>query len=646
MKAPDSAGVPRDGGVLFMVLQTAREATARETGRERPDTPTRATGELLAQRTLFAGPSPEAPDELYVVDVAGVMVRERNRVILDGHASVSTNTFFGRFPASYWQRWTSTTSVQVSAVVSGSGRLSVMASDAEGDARTVAVRDVQSADAQLVELTVAIDKFVDGGALWLDFLTTTAGMTVEDVRWSVGPGPRSRRPTAVIVCTYNRADDCLTTLQTLSSDPAVAAELSAVYVIDQGTDTVESRAEFAELSETLGTTLHYIRQPNLGGAGGFTRGIYEAVRNETIHRVNLLLMDDDIRLEPETVIRLRALADRADEAIIVGGQMLNLLHPDRLHVGAETADLDILRAGLPVEDALTDADVTEEQQEIRVDAAYNAWWTCLIPSEVVQAIGYPLPVFFQWDDIEYGLRARAAGFPTVTLPGAGVWHADFSWKNWDDWSRYFSFRNSLITSALHGEFDRRRLVDHLARQLTDYLVSMRYGLAALMIRAVEDFLGGPEMLADGGAETVAAVRKLWAEHPETTNHPASAVPGIADVAMPKTSAAAVPSMMLAVLAKRILWQLLRRTRGTAAISSADAHWWHVSLFDTAVVTDPSQEAVRVRRFDREQMVDLTRRGGAVLWRLLREGERVRDEYRAALPELTDRESWTRLFDTR
>jgi galactofuranosylgalactofuranosylrhamnosyl-N-acetylglucosaminyl-diphospho-decaprenol beta-1,5/1,6-galactofuranosyltransferase len=628
------------------MVQYTPKPTREESTRERSQTqPVPVVGRLLAQRTLFVGPSPEAPDELYSVAVKGVMLRERDRVLLDGHAVVSTNTYFGRFPASYWQRWTSARTVDVRAVVSGTGLLRVVASDSHGRPRTVASRRVQDGQAEPVELSVAIDRFVDGGALWLELESTTAGLTVEQVRWSIA-ATRSRRATAVVICTFNRVEDCLTTLRTLASDPGVVDELSAIYVIDQGTDTLDSRESFATVRETLGPVLRYIRQPNLGGAGGFTRGIYEAVRNETIHRVNLLLMDDDIRLEPDTVVRLRALADRADEPILVGGQMLNLLHPNRLHVGAETSDLGILRAGLPADNALTDADLTEQQQETRVDATYNAWWTCLIPSEVVEAIGYPLPVFFQWDDIEYGLRARAAGFPTVTLPGAGVWHADFSWKNWDDWSRYFSFRNSLIASALHSDFDRRRIVDHLARQLADYLVTMRYGLAALMIRAVEDFLRGPEALQDGGAETAAVVRKLWSEYPETTNHPASAVPGVPAVGMPKTAPLGTPSMPRAVLAKRIVWQLLRKSRGSAAISTADAHWWHVSLFETAVVTDPSQEGVRIRQFDRDLMVGLARRGSAVLWRLAREGERARQQYRERLPELTSRETWTRLFDTR
>ena len=48
----------------------------------------------------------------------------------------------------------------------------------------------------------------------------------------------------------------------------------------------------------------------------------------------------------------------------------------------------------------------------------------LIGIMIVREVGLPLPLFFQWDDIEFGYRARAHGFPTVALPGAGIWHAD------------------------------------------------------------------------------------------------------------------------------------------------------------------------------------------------------------------------------
>jgi galactofuranosylgalactofuranosylrhamnosyl-N-acetylglucosaminyl-diphospho-decaprenol beta-1,5/1,6-galactofuranosyltransferase len=137
----------------------------------------------------------------------------------------------------------------------------------------------------------------------------------------------------------------------------------------------------------------------------------------------------------------------------------------------------------------------------------------------------------------------------------------------------------------------------LLGQLLLYITSMRYGLAATLIMAAEDFLAGPDILHDGGVEALAAVRKLRAEYGETTRHPANGISGIASTSIPVTAAAPTPSKPTLVLAKRWIWQLLRKPRGSAAVSARDSHWWHVSLFQTAVITEPSQEGVRVRRLD-------------------------------------------------
>ena len=594
----------------------------------------------LVQRAFFAGPFPEAPGDLYALATEGIVERERERVLIQPHARLSTNTFFGRFPASYWQRWTEVEQVELCAVVHGTGQVSIRASDSAGDARTVATVTVQSAQHREVRLPARIDRYVDGGAMWLEASTGAATLLLESARWSVR-APGRVRSTALVICTHDRADACLSTLDTLSRDTTALTTVGAVYVIDQGNDLVESRTAFAAVRRALGPKLRYLRQPNLGGAGGFTRGMYEVM--EAGH-AGILFMDDDIALEPDTVIRLTAFSGYTTTPTIVGGQMLYLLHPDQLHVGAETADLTILRAGLPVANALVQSDQTRTHQEIRVDADYNAWWACLIPSEVVAGIGYPLPIFFQWDDIEYGLRARACGYPTVTLPGAGVWHADFHWKDWDDWSRYFSLRNSLIVNALHGPPDRTGTARFLMKELLRYLVSMRYGMAATLIMAVESFLAGPEALLDGGVTAAATVRDLRAGYPETIRHPAHGIPDIPTAAMPITPALPAPSKPRLVLLKRLIWQLLGWSRGTAAISARDAYWWHVSLFTTAVVTDLSQEGVRVRRLDRSLLLKLAIRGGHMLVRLVREDSRLRRRYRAAVPELTSRRNWRRLFD--
>ena len=404
---------------------------------------------LTAQRLLFDGPSPLVSADMYTSVSKGNAERSRYVATLAKRSVVETNSYFGRFPASYWQRWTDVTEARFTATVTGRGRIDVVATDSKGRKRTVASTTVDT-DGQSSRLGIAakVQQFLDGGALFVRFTTTSHELTVEDAEWTVD-APAALRPTSVVICTFNRADDCANTVAAMAEDPIALHGVDNVYVIDQGTDRVETRPLFQRVAAELGEKLVYITQPNLGGAGGFTRGLYE-VQGKGGDPANVIFMDDDVLCEPEAIVRMNAFANKTVEPAIVGAQMLYLLHPDRVHVGAEVANLQKLEAGLYVKNAISDKSAFKKKQDIRVDAGYNGWWSCLIPSEIVSQIGYPLPLFFQWDDIEYGYRARANGFATVTLPGAAVWHADFAWKDWDEWHRYFNLRNGSapICSAI------------------------------------------------------------------------------------------------------------------------------------------------------------------------------------------------------
>jgi galactofuranosylgalactofuranosylrhamnosyl-N-acetylglucosaminyl-diphospho-decaprenol beta-1,5/1,6-galactofuranosyltransferase len=196
---------------------------------------------LTVQRGLFFGPSALVPEDLYAVVERGGARRERHRVVLDPHSAVGTNTYFGRFPATYWQRWTAVGEVEATAVVSGTGRVRLMASDANKVWRIVAAEDVRDADRLVVRLVGLIDRFVDGGGLWLDLGTESAPMTVEDVRWSVAP-PRPQRPTSVVICTYNRVDDCLNTLAAMADDPDVK-KMAREALLEQRKKTESKREQ-------------------------------------------------------------------------------------------------------------------------------------------------------------------------------------------------------------------------------------------------------------------------------------------------------------------------------------------------------------------------------------------------------------------
>ena len=627
------------------------ERGAAHPGQATPDTLKKALTEhaaperLVVARGLFTGPSAQVVDDMYARIVTGRAHRERYAVHLEKGATVDTNTYFGRLPASYFQRWTSVTEVQLKLAVDTSTRARILlrGSDIHGGSRTIDSTEVDGTGTAV--LSAKLDEYVDGGALWMECTAVDGPLTITGLEWTA-PAPPTIRPAAIAICTFNRADDCATNVAAVAGDKGLLAGIDAIYVVDQGTDTVDTRPLFNDVSAQLGDKIVYLRQPNLGGAGGFSRGMYEI--SSVADHANVILLDDDILCEPETILRLNAFANLTPMPTIIGAQMLYLKNTRELHVSAEQTQLIRLRAGRWAPRALHKADMTKYLQHKRIDAEYNAWWSCLIPSEVIAAIGLPVPMFFQWDDIEYGLRARDAGFPTTTLPNAGVWHADFDWKDRDEFFRYYSVRNSLITHALHGTIDTKATGRWLAREITEGLVSMQYGMAYTMIRGIEDFLAGPEVLRDGGPAALIAIREERKAYAETVVHKAVEI-GELTGSIPRIHPRGhLPrkDRINLVLAKRWLFQWLGRTiPGPVAIAAEDNQWWHVSLFDQAVVTDASQSGVRIRHRDKQKLTDLTKRMTKVLRRFQHEAPALQEQYRRALPDLISRENWARLYES-
>ena len=594
---------------------------------------------LVAARGIFTAPSNRISDELYAV-AKNVVHRDRLSLHLGKGGSAHTNTYFGRFAASYWQRWTTAKALRVDfrLEVEKAARVRLAASDIAGHRRVIETLDIVESGSAVFE--TKLDRFLDGGALWLEFEARGGGLAISELRWTVD-APDHVRPVAIAICTFNRADDCAATVAALASDDTVLDGIDALFVIDQGTDHVRDRAQFAAASSRLGDKLRYLQQPNLGGAGGFTRGLYEV--SAVNEHADVILMDDDILCEPETVLRLHAFANMTVSPTLVGAQMLFLLNPDYLNVGAEEVHLHDLQHGRKVPKSLRNVSMLKKRQERRVDAGYNAWWTCLIPAEVVAKIGLPIPIFFQWDDVEFGIRAREAGFVTVTLPNAAVWHADFYWKDYDDWARYFSTRNSLIVASLHADLDPKRTARLLFDTISKHLVAMQYGLAHTVLSGIEDFLDGPRILEDGGQAAMAAIRASRGKYPETILHDAATAP-IEQAHLHTRRASGEPSRDKLVLAKRAVNQWFGRTQhGVTGVTREDAHWWHISLFDHVVVTDSSQGGVRIRQRDKETARQLLKRTFRVLRRLRNDLPKVSGQYRDAFPTLTSRENWERLY---
>lgn len=287
------------------------------------------------------------------------------------------------------------------------------------------------------------------------------------------------------------------TLRALASSPDALEFVDRIFLVDQGTQLVADQDGYAEVAERLGETLQVIRQGNLGGSGGFARAMHESLQRPESDFVQLL--DDDVRIEPESLRRSIVFGQFATTPVLVGGHMFDLLDRPKLHGWAEVVDEGpFMWRNLYQEKMPHDFGVANLRQSpllhMRMDADYNGWWMCLIPLDAVRKVGLSLPAFIKWDDAEFCLRAGEAGFPTVSMPGVALWHV--SWVNKDDsidWQAYFHARNRIVAGLLHSGAPRGgRLIVHSRRVDLKHLMMMQYYPVALRNRALRDVLSGPD----------------------------------------------------------------------------------------------------------------------------------------------------------
>ena len=614
----------------------------------------------LLQRVLLPRPAdPLKVRCLYLDEINSGKVKTHGRhtAELDGGWEVSFATYFNAFPASYWRRWTVLESVVLKLTVTGSCRIDVYRSKADGESMHVTGAMHQGPERTL-EFELDLGPFVDGGWYWFD-VTTDESSTISDVGWHASVPAVEQPKLAVGICTYNRPADATAALEALAQDKIVRDQLHTVIVADQGNNQVRDAARFPAVAEALGDRLRIITQPNLGGSGGFARTMHEAFTNSDA--THLVLLDDDIQLEPDSLLRAAAFASYATEPVLVGGQMLALQDRSVLHVMGEMVDRrsfawrnapDTEYAHDFGEDSLRES----PQLHRRIDVDYNGWWMCLVPRVVFESIGMPLPLFIKWDDAEYGLRAFASGFPTVTLPGAAIWH--LSWGDKDDtadWQAYFHTRNRLVVAALHSPHqDGGGIFRDLLKHDLRALITLQYSTVKLHLMAYQDFLAGPDQLFE---DLPASVRRAREERARYSD--GRVLKSSGELELPSMSAAEVehfrkiptnPLAIASTLAKAI-WRNSRPvdpaslTTPQLNLSYQDARWFLLARLDSATVGTADGRGVTFRHRDPKAFRELFTQSLGLLRKMSREFPQLQERYRAAAGELTSVDRWGRQFET-
>lgn len=632
---------------------------------------------------------------LYLVEPEGVRARATSRTSaqLPAGAEVSFESYFNALPASYWRRWTNLDSVILRLELTGAARIDVYRSKIDGS--RIAVDGVLAGDpgnpgaATVTELEVSLAPFEDGGWIWFDLTCETDVELVSGGWWSpaeaapqvladgqVADAPEGR--VTVGIPTFNRPADAVAALTALASDPEVDAVIDAIIMPDQGTRHPADEPGFGEVAAHFGDRLRIVPQGNLGGSGGYSRIMYEALGGpdgdpgRATDSPFILYMDDDIAIEPDSVLRAIAVGRHAKSPMLVGGQMLNLQERSHLHSMGEVVNrADFMWTSAPHvhydhdfhahplrdrgEHGVNAGGEAIDSKDLhrRIDVDYNGWWMCLIPRRVAEDIGQPLPLFIKWDDAEYGLRAAAAGYPTATWPGVAIWH--MAWSDKDDaidWQAYFHLRNRLIVAAMQPGIDPRGIVRSMRKATAKHLLCLEYSTVAIQNEAIRDFLRGPGHLF-GILETalpkVAGIRK---EFPDAQMLPSAgdlpAATGIPGVPTRDIGGRLAPVKKSVWLAKGLLHSLRRHDPAhheapQANFAPIEARWFSLSRVDGATVTTADGRGVVYRKRDRAVAADLLEDSWTLQEAVLDRFDELAEEYQAAHAHLTSRKGWADVF---
>lgn len=267
-----------------------------------------------------------------------------------------------------------------------------------------------------------------------------------------------------------------------------------MYVIDNG--------RTLDASALTSKRIQIIPNDNVGGAGGFTRGMLAAM-DQKPRATNILLMDDDVDVSPESIKRtynlLKILKPGYEKAMISGAMLNYEVGEDQWEdIGYMTPEGTFSPCKPNLRLVLFEDLIYNElfkPNKVMKANLYAAWWYCCIPLSVIDKNGLPLPFFVRSDDAEYGMRCKTS---FITMNGLCIWHMSFHERYNAAVERYQTTRNTMIAQAATGVAQRSDFMHELHNNIRLELKKFGYQNAELCLDAFEDFLKGPSFFSQIG----------------------------------------------------------------------------------------------------------------------------------------------------
>ncbi len=432
---------------------------------------------IKLQQILF--PSEEMQEhQLYYKCVGNNIFRKKNSVLIGKNTVVDFGTYFNSFSIEKWLEYTNVDCYRLALEIKGSGKVQLYHSYLDGGtAQIEEISEISFRNEKYDILTIDLPA-CESGIIGFRIQSFDEDVKIKDAYYYTENVKTDSVNLALAFTTYKREAYITENVKRLLS---LNDERIHIHIVDNaGTLELEQNDKV-----TVYTNL------NSGGAGGFSRNMIEII-NSGKEYTHVILMDDDVTIDPRVFERLIAFLSVVKDdykKAVVGGAMFRT-DKKYFHVesGAKWGGTVIYpyRYGLDMRELSSILHTATNHYE-----DYNAWWFCCVPMEYIRMDNLPLPVFFQWDDVDYGIRNKA---PLILMNGICLWHDPFESKRSAMYT-YYSNRNPLIVNCCHdGGMNKKQVLKRLKKCMLAEICLYRYNHAEALLKAMEDFLKGPKWL--------------------------------------------------------------------------------------------------------------------------------------------------------
>lgn len=272
-----------------------------------------------------------------------------------------------------------------------------------------------------------------------------------------------KNETAVIICNYNGGEDTVKCIEAVIHSKDIKCD---IYVVDNAsTDGSADR-----IGRQFGKKVTILQNAeNLGGSGGFGRGLRMAVEEGYPY---IMMLDNDAYVDRDTIKKLHRYLEENPGVGIVGAKIMMSDDPGRIMDYAKTIDFE---AFIDRSKWCGKLD-SEEAQEPR-ECDFAAATAAMVRREVLlKCGGMDEAHFIYYDDIELGYRIKQSGYKVVSLGNAKAWHkSGMTRKTSNTFARYYLTRNRYRFFAKYmPEEDMERFTEYILSHAFSYMYGSYY----------------------------------------------------------------------------------------------------------------------------------------------------------------------------